>query len=93
MLNTLMLARSGLSDGFLFAPYREHCASKMFPELYEVDFEERFARSIVSDLGILDVGSYIQDIRYSAGVGFTISQAVKMWALCKLEAVLRTYLE
>lgn len=91
-LNTLFLARSGFSDGFIFPPYREHCGGRMMSEIYEVDYEKDLAGALLADLGIVDVASYLKEIRWGLFTDYTARHAVKLWSIYKVEAVLRRYM-
>ena len=61
-------------------------------EIYEVDYEKDLAGALLADLGIVDVASYLKEIRWGLFTDYTARHAVKLWSIYKVEAVLRRYM-
>lgn len=91
LLNILTLARSGLSDGFLFPRYSEHYGNAMQHEAALYDFDAALSESIVADHGIVDFSPLLQRARDASHGGFSYKLIFELYTLLKLEKVLRRY--
>lgn len=91
LLNILTLARSGLSDGFLFPRYYEHYGNLILREVSLFDFDVPFRQSLVGDYAIGDVTGLLHQAREASLLGFDHPLITKLWLLMKLEMVLRRY--
>ncbi|HEX6374426.1 MAG TPA: asparagine synthase-related protein [Allosphingosinicella sp.] len=91
LLNILTLARSGLSDGFLFPRYLEHYGAGMQHEAALYDFDAQLTESIVADYGITDLTGLLRRAREAGHGGFSYKLIFELFTLLKLEKVLRRY--
>jgi hypothetical protein len=91
LLNLLALARSGLSDGFLFPRYYEHYGNVIKREAALFDFDSALAESVVADYGITELSSLLVSAREATLRGFTYELITELYLLLKLETVLRRY--
>lgn len=91
LLNLLMLARSGLSDGFLFPRYSEHYGNVIKHEAALFDFDSALAESVVADFGIAEFSPLLERAREATSGGFTYELITELYLLLKLETVLRRY--
>lgn len=91
MLNLLVLARAGLSDGFLFPRYAEHFGAAMQREAALFDFDAALQESIVSDYGISDISPLLSEARRASHGGFNFDLIGRLYSLMKLECVLKHY--
>lgn len=91
LLNVLTLARSGLSDGFLFPRYVEHYGNMIHREASLFDFDVPFRESLIADYRIADVAGLLHEAREASSLGLDYPLITKLWLLMKLEMVLRRY--
>jgi asparagine synthase (glutamine-hydrolysing) len=91
LLNILTLARSGLSDGFLFPRYYEHYGNVIQREAALFDFDNALSQSVVADHGITELSSLLERAREASLRGFSYELITKLYLLLKLETVLRRY--
>ncbi|MDP8993737.1 MAG: asparagine synthase C-terminal domain-containing protein [Pseudomonadota bacterium] len=91
LLNILTLARSGLSDGFLFARYFENFLSIYLRDAALYDFDQALTSSVLADYRILDVSPLLARARDATLNGFSQELATKLFLLVKLEKVLARY--
>jgi hypothetical protein len=91
MLNILTLARSGLSDGFLFPRFAEHYGVSMQYEAACYDYDAALSQSIVADYGIANIAPLLQRARDASYGGFSYMLIFELFTLLKLEKVLRRY--
>lgn len=91
LLNILTLARSGLSDGFLFPRYSEHYGNAMQREASLYDFDDALSESIVADYGITNFSPLLQRARDASHGGFSYKLIFELYTLLKLEKILRRY--
>lgn len=92
MLNILTIARSGVSDGFLFPRYKENYGNALRREASLFDFDAALNESVVADYGISDVTHVLTKAREATLDGLPIELIVDLHFLLKLETVLRRYL-
>jgi len=91
LLNLLTLARSGLSDGFLFPRYYEHYGNVIQREAALFDFDSALSESVVADYGIAEFSPLLDSAREATLRGFTYELIMELYLLLKLETVLRRY--
>lgn len=91
LLNILTLARSGLSDGFLFPRYSEHYGNAMQREAALYDFDAALSESILADYGITDFSPLLHRAREASHGGFSYKLIFELYTLLRLEKVLRRY--
>ena len=91
LLNVLTLARSGLSDGFLFPRYSEHYGNAMQREAALYDYDQALEECIVADYGISDISGLLRRAREASYGGFSYKLIFELFTLLKLEKVLRRY--
>jgi asparagine synthase (glutamine-hydrolysing) len=91
LLNLLTLARSGLSDGFLFPRYYEHYGNVVQREAALFDFDSALVESVVADYGIVEFSPLLERAREATLRGFTDELITELYLLLKLETVLRRY--
>lgn len=91
LLEVLTLARSGLSDGFLFPRYAEHYGNVLIREASLLDFDEELKESILGDYGVADVYLLLAQAREAMRSNFSSEQAFRLWRLIKLERILKRY--
>jgi len=92
MINVLMLARAGLSDGFLFPRYAEGYGHGMQREAALIDFDALLADSIVADHRAYDFSGLLDQARKASNGGFSYELVMALFWLMKLEKVLRCYI-
>ncbi|WP_157134795.1 hypothetical protein [Sphingomonas sp. PAMC 26605] len=90
LLHVLTLARSGLSDSFIFPRYGENFGPLLIREAALTDFDAEVGESILADYGI-NIFELLRDAREQAGRDFTTDMAVRLWHLLKLERILKKY--
>ena len=91
MINLLMLARSGLSDGFLFPRYAEGYGHGMQREAALIDFDLALGTSAVADFQVFDFSRLLDQARKASDGGLSYELIVPLFWLMKLEKVLRRY--
>jgi hypothetical protein len=91
LLNVLTLARSGLSDGFLFPRYYEHYGSLIQREASLFDFDVPLRESLVADYGLGDLSTLLHEAREGTLMGLDHPLITRLWLHMKLEMVLRRY--
>ena len=92
MLNILTLARSGLSDGFIFPRYVEHYGPAMQSEASHFDYDAAIGESILVDHGVKDITPLLIEARNGHYNGFPFELIGRLFNLVKLETVLRHYM-
>lgn len=91
-LNMLMLARAGLSDGYLFPRFAEGYGHAMQREAALFDFDSALRDSMVSDLGLIDLSALLSQAHEASEGGYSYKLIVKLFLLLKLEKVYSRYL-
>lgn len=91
LFNILMLARAGLSDGFLFPRYVEHYGNVLQTEGNLVDFDQMLSESLIADYKIADLGPLLNRARDETALTLSLECISRLYDASKLEAVLRTY--
>lgn len=92
MLHLLTLARAGLSDGFLFPRFQEHCGNLIQHDAARFDFEQAMDGAVIPDYGIADHRDLLKR-SYEAGYGgFPYPLIMELFRYLKLDRVLRRYI-
>lgn len=91
-INLLMLARAGLSDGFLFPRHVEGFGHTMQREAALFDFDAAMADSVIGDLRLFDFSDLLQKAADASNGGFSYRLLFDLHSLMKLETVLRRHL-
>ena len=90
-VHKLALARAGVSDAFLFPRYYEHFGYVSDLSARAFDFDDYFSTSAIHDWRIYNIDGVLDQAREATLHGFTSELRTKLFLLCKLEAVLRSY--
>jgi len=90
-IHKLALVRSGVSDAFLFPRYYEHFGYVSDLSARNFDFDDYFSTSAIHDWRIYDIDDVLDQAREATLYGFTPELRTTLFFLCKLEAVLRSY--
>lgn len=91
MLNVLVLARAGLSDGFIFPRYREHYGNLLLREGNAIDFDQLLSNSVVLEWFTEDVYPLLKQAREEP-YSLSLELITKLFYVAKLETVLSRYL-
>jgi asparagine synthase (glutamine-hydrolysing) len=91
MFNMLLLARAGLSDGFLFPRHTEGFGHTMQREAALFDFHGAMSDSIIGDLRLLDYSDLLRSAAQASNGGFSYKLIMELYYLMKLERVLGRY--
>ena len=91
ILNRLLLARAGLSDGFLFPRLSEHYGHAMQREASLTDFDQLIRGQVFGDHGIVDVGPLLKRARDASFGGFSYELIGELFNAAKLEKVFERY--
>lgn len=91
LLETLTLARAGLSDGFLFPRYVEHYGHVLVHEASLLDFDALIGDSILASFGVAEVHALLAEAREALTWGFSSELANRLWRLIKVERLLKRY--
>ncbi|MBT2244174.1 hypothetical protein JQK15_11570 [Sphingobium sp. BHU LFT2] len=91
MINLLMLARAGLSDGFLFPRYVEGYGHGMQREAALIDFDELFSVSIIADYRVYNFSHLLKAAREASNGGLSYELILRLFWLAKLECILKKY--
>jgi asparagine synthase (glutamine-hydrolysing) len=91
LLNILTLARSGLSDGFIFPRYYEHYGNVIQREAALFDFDKALPESVAADYGITEISSLLERSREASLRGFSYELITELYLLLKLETILRKH--
>lgn len=92
-INLLMLARAGLSDGFLFPKFEEGYGHAMQREAALYDFDAALDSSLVADFGVMDISPLLEKARAASSGGFSYELICSLFWLLKLEKVLKRYVK
>ena len=90
-IHKLALVRAGVSDAFLFPRYYEHFGYVSDLSARNFDFDDYFSTSAIHDWRIYDIDAVLHKAREATLYGFTPELRTTLFFLCKLEAVLRSY--
>lgn len=90
-VNLLLLARAGLSDGYLFPRYAEGYGHAMQREAALFDFDAALDGSVVAEHRVLDYSDLLERARRASNGGLSYELIGSLFWLLKLEAVLRQY--
>lgn len=91
LLNQFVMARAGLSDGYITPRYYETFANVLLLQSMECDFDEFFDESILGDFAICDVRQQLAESCEETRLGIPIKMIGDMYSTIKLEMVLRRY--
>ena len=89
----LAMARSGLSDGYIFPRYKETFANVLYLQALECDVDQLLETSILGDYGIFDVSRLLSKTHKSTELGPSIKLIGRLYYTCKLESVLKRYVK
>lgn len=90
-INLLMLARAGLSDGFLFPKFEEGYGHAMQREAALYDFDAALDSSLVADFRVMDISPLLERARAASSGGFSYGLICSLFWLLKLEKILKRY--
>lgn len=91
-INVLMLARAGMSDGFIYPRFAEGYGHSMQREAAYFDFDAALDGSIVADLGFMDISQLLDQAHAASNGGFSYKLIGALFWLLKLERIYQRYL-